>query len=87
MPEVEEGKLIGKVTHYFDKIKVAIIELDGPLNVGDKIRIIGGESTDFDQVVESMEIEHEKIKKGKKGDSVGVETKEKVREGYKVYKI
>ena len=87
MPEVEEGKLIGKVTHYFDKIKVAIIELDGPLNVGDKIRIIGGESTDFDQDVESMEIEHEKIKKGKKGDSVGVETKEKVREGYKVYKI
>lgn len=87
MPEVKEGKLIGKVTHYFDKIKVAIIELDGPLNVGDKIRIIGGESTDFDQTVESMEIEHEKIKKGKKGDSIGVETKEKVREGYKVYKI
>ena len=87
MPEVEEGKLIGKVTHYFDKIKVAIIELEGPLNGGDKIRIIGGESTDFDQTVESMEIEHEKIKKGKKGDSVGVETKEKVREGYKVYKI
>ena len=87
MPEVEEGKLIGKVTHYFDKIKVAIIELDGPLNVGDNIRIIGGESTDFDQTVGSMEIEHEKIKKGKKGDSVGVETKEKVREGYKVYKI
>ena len=87
MPEVKEGKLIGKVTHYFDKIKVAIIELDGPLNVGDKIRIIGGESTDFDQAVESMDIEHEKVKKGKKGDSVGVETKEKVREGYKVYKI
>lgn len=87
MPEVKEGKLIGKVTHYFDKIKVAIIELDGPLNVGDKIRIIGGESTDFDQIVESMEIDHKKIKKAKKGDPIGVETKEKVREGYKVYKI
>lgn len=87
MPEVEEGKLIGEVTHYFDKIGVAIIELAGPLSVGDKIRIIGGEATDFDQVVESMEIEHEKIKKAKKGDSIGVEVKEKVREGYKVYKL
>ena len=87
MPEVEEGKLIGKVTHYFDKIGVAIIELAGPLSVGDKIRIVGGEATDFDQVVESMEIEHEKIKKAKKGDSIGVEVKEKVREGYKVYKL
>jgi len=87
MPEVEEGKLIGKVTHYFDKIGVAIIELAGPLSVGDKIRIVGGEATDFDQTVESMEIEHEKIKKAKKGDPIGVEVKEKVREGYKVYKV
>ena len=87
MPEIEEGKLIGKVTHYFDKIKVAIIELESPLSIGDKIRIIGGESTDFDQIVESMEIEHEKVKKAKKGDAIGVEAKEKVREGYKVYKI
>lgn len=86
MPEVE-GKLIGKVTHYFDKIGVAIIELAGPLSVGDKIRIIGGETTDFDQVVESMEIEHEKINKAKKKDCIGLEVKEKVREGYKVYKI
>jgi len=87
MPEVKEGKLIGKVTHYFDKIKVAIIELEGPLSIGDNIRIIGGESTDFDQTVESMEIDHKKIKKAKKGDPIGVEAKEKVREGYKVYKI
>lgn len=87
MPEVEEGKLVGKVTHYFDKIKVAVIELAGPLKVGDTIRIIGGESTDFEQEVGSMEAEHEKIKQAKKGESVGLEIKEKVREGYKVYKI
>lgn len=88
MPEeVEEGKLIGKVSHYFDKIEVAVIELDAPLSVGDTIRIAGGEATDFTQTVESMEVEHEKIKKAKKGDSVGLEVKEKVREGYKVYKV
>ena len=81
----EEGKLIGEVTHYFDKIGVAVIKLDAPLKVGDNIRISGGESTDFNQEVESMEVEHEKIKKAKKGDEVGLKVKEKVREGYKVY--
>ena len=86
MPEIE-GKLIGKVTHYFDKIKVMVVELVESLKAGDMIRIIGGESTDFEQEVGSMEVEHKKIKQGKKGESVGLEAKEKVREGYKVYKV
>jgi len=85
MPD-KEGKLIGKVTHYFDKIKVMVVELIGSLKKGDMIRIVGGESTDFEQEVGSMEVEHKKIKQGKKGESVGLEAKEKVREGYKVYK-
>jgi len=86
MPEIE-GELIGKVTHYFDKIKVMVVELVGKLKSGDTIRIIGGEKTDFEQKVGSMEDEHKKISEGKKGESVGLEVKEKVREGYKVYKI
>ena len=87
MPEAEEGKLIGKVVHYFDKIGVAVIRLDAPLKVGETIRIAGGEATDFTQEVESMEVEHQKIEQAKKGDEVGLKVKEKVREGYKVYKI
>lgn len=88
MPEViEEGKLIGKVTHYFSKIGVAVIELLDTLKTGDVIRIVGGEETDFTQTVGSMEIEHEKVEEAKKGDSVGLKVEQKVREGYKVYKI
>lgn len=87
MPEAEEGKLIGKVVHYFDKIGVAVIRLDAPLKVGETIRIAGGEATDFTQEVESMEVEHQKIEQAKKGDEVGLKVKEKAREGYKVYKI
>lgn len=83
----EEGKLIGKVIHYFSKIGVAVIKLDSPLSVGDTIRIVGGEATDFNQPVESMEVEHEKIEKAKKGDEVGLKVEQKVREGYKVYKV
>ena len=83
-PLPEEGKLIGKITHYFSKIGVAVIELSDNLKVGDTIRIVGGQ-TDFNQIVESMEIEHEKVKVAVAGDSVGLQVNQKVREGYKVY--
>jgi putative protease len=83
----QEGKLIGRITHYFDNISVAVIDLEDSLSVGDTIRIVGGEKTDFEQTVESMESEHEKVKKAKKKDSVGLEVREKVREGYKVYRV
>lgn len=86
MSDKIEGKLIGKISHYFGNIKVAVIDLSAKLKVGETIRIVGGE-TDFTQEVDSMEMEHEKIKAGKKGDSVGLKAKEKVREGYKVYKV
>ena len=82
----EEGKLIGKVTHYFSKIGVAVIGLSDTLKVGETIRIVGGE-TDFNQVIESMEIEHQKVEIAKAGDSVGLKVSQKVRDGYKVYKL
>ena len=81
------GKLAGKVTHYFSDISVGVIKLSAPLNQGDQIRIIGGESTDFNQEVKSMQLDHENVKKAKKGVSIGLKTKKKVREGYKVYKV
>ena len=82
-----EGKLIGRITHYFSNIEVAVVELVAPLKVGDVIRVIGGQETDFEQKVDSMQIEHEEVKTGKKGDGVGMKIKEKVHDGYKVYKI
>jgi len=83
----EEGKLIGKVTHYFGNIGVAVIELTDNLKVGDNIRISGGEMVDFAQTVDSIEIEREKVQEAKAGDSIGLKIEQKVREGYKVYKL
>lgn len=82
-----EGKFVGKITHYFSNIEVAVIDLVSPLKDGDKIRIVGGEETDFEQEVKSMQIDHKEVKSAKKGDGVGMKVKEKVHEGYKVYKI
>lgn len=86
MPEEIEGQLIGKITHYFGHIGVAVIELSDTLKVGDTIRIVGGE-TDFNQTVDSMEIERQKIQTAKAGDSIGLKVSQKIREGYKVYKL
>lgn len=83
----KEGKLIGEITHYFGKIGVAVIKLKGPLKIGETIRILGGEDTDFEQEVQSMEMDHKKIKTAKAKQSIGLELKDKAREGYKVYKI
>ena len=83
---MKEEKLIGKVIHYFGKVGVAVIKLEDTLKVGDSIRIVGGE-TDLNQIVDSMEIEHQKVNEAKAGQSVGLKVAQKVREGYKVYKL
>lgn len=83
--EEKEGQLIGRVSHYFGNIGVAVIDLSDKLEVGDEIRIVGGE-TDFTQKTESMEVDHKKVEKAKKGESAGLKVEQKVREGYKVYK-
>ena len=78
---------IGKVTHFFSNIGVAVINLSGSLKKGDEIRIVGGENTDFNQAVDSMQVDHKEVKSAKKGDEVGLKVKEKVHEGYSVFKI
>mgnify|MGYP001073919528 FL=1 len=80
-------KLIGRVTHYFNKIGVAVIEItDDELNVGDTIHI-KGHTTDFKQVVNSMQIEHKAVEKVKKGESIGMKVDSVVHEKDQVYKI
>lgn len=81
-----EEKLIGKITHYFDKINVAIIKLSAPLKAGDQIRLKGN-GIDFTQTVSSMQINHESIEAAKKGDEVGLKVDQKIRENDEVYLV
>jgi putative protease len=76
---------IGRITHFFSKISVAVIELKAPLSVGDTI-VIKGPNTDFEQAVESMQIEHESVQRAEKGQSIGLKVAERVRETDTVYK-
>jgi putative protease len=81
-----EEKEVGKVTHYFTKIGVAIVDLTEELKVGDTIHI-KGHTSDFTQKVESMQIEHEQVEKAGKGKAIGLKVNEHAREGDVVYKV
>ncbi len=88
MPEEEakEKKLVGKITHFFTNISVAVIELSDALKAGDTIAIEGA-TTNFEQKVDSMQIHNNPVKEAKAGDAIGVKVKDRVREGDQVYKV
>lgn len=79
--------LIGKVTDYFAKIGVAALVIEkGELSLGDTIHFVG-HTTDYEQKVSSMQIEHQAVDSAKTGDGLGIKVKDRVRHGDKVYKV
>jgi len=82
MPEEK----IGVVKDYFAKISVAGIDITGRLKAGDTIHI-KGHTTDFEQVVESMQVEHEQVEEAKAGDAIGIKVIDRCRGGDTVYKV
>jgi len=83
---MEEEK-VGIVVKYFAKPNVAAIELtDGSLKVGDTVHI-HGHSTDFQQTIDSMQVEHASVTTADKGASIGIKVKDRVREHDVVYVV
>jgi len=81
----EEVEEIGRITHFFSKISVAVVELTASLAVGDTI-VVKGPNTDFEQKVDSMQIEHVNVQRAEAGQSIGLKVAEHVRERDVVYK-
>lgn len=77
---------IGEVFSYYSGIGVAIVKLTGSIKKGDKIQF-KGHTTNFEQVVNSMQINHKKIDSAKKGDDLGLKVDDRVRPGDKIYKV
>jgi translation elongation factor EF-Tu-like GTPase len=82
MPEEK----IGIVKDFFAKINVAGIDITGNLKVGDTIHI-KGHTSDFEQLVDSMQIDREQVPEAKSGDAIGIKVKERCRGGDAVYKV
>lgn len=78
---------IGEITHYYDKIGVAVLALSGDLAVGDKIKLLRGGEELFEQTVSSIQVEHEQKESAKKGDTVGIKVDSEVKEGADVFKV
>lgn len=76
---------IGKIIHYYDKIGVGVVRLDATLKVGDTVHM-KGKATDFEQTVDSMQLEHEAVESGKKGQEIAIKLNERAKEGDIVYK-
>jgi putative protease len=78
---------IGTVSHFYDKLGVAIVELNGTLSVGEKVKFVRGGTDLFEQIVESIQVEHKKLDSANKGDVVGLKTNEPVKEDTEVFKV
>lgn len=79
-------KEIGTITHWFDKIGVAVIKLSDALSVGDRIKVRRGDE-EFEDTVASMQIDHQEVASAKKGDDAAMKLSHKAHEGALVYKI
>lgn len=77
---------VGKISHYYDKIGVAVIDVVKPIKVGDKIKIIGHDK-EFTQDIVSLQMEHMSIEKAKAKVSVGMKVDRPVKDGDEVYKV
>lgn len=79
---------VGEVSHYYDKIAVAVVKMkSGDLKVGDEIKLIGKDGSEFNQKVESMQIEHANIDIAKKGDEFGLKVDQEVKPKTEVVKV
>jgi len=80
-----DGKLVGKVTHYYGKIGVAVVAVNSIMRKGDKIKI--GKTDFFNQSVRSMQLNKERIDVARKGKEIGMRVYKKARTGDRVFKV
>ncbi|KKQ24666.1 MAG: hypothetical protein US40_C0014G0026 [Candidatus Roizmanbacteria bacterium GW2011_GWC2_37_13] len=82
-------KKIGKVSHYYNHLGVAIIEVTAPFAVGDTLKFVrhGDGEELFQQAISSIQEEHKQIENAKKGQSVGVKVDKIVHENVEVFKV
>ncbi len=76
---------IGRVTHYYDKIAVAVVEIiNQPLRVGDRVKF-SGHDKEFNQTIASIQIEHAEVHQLPAGETGAVAVDHPVKEGDVLY--
>ncbi len=80
------GVRVGTVTHFFDHLNVAVLQLNQRICVGDTLHFLG-HATDFKQDVASLQIEHKSVSEGKPGEDVAIKVEQRVRPNDAVFKV
>ncbi len=80
------GVRVGEVTHFYDRLCVAVLKLTEPIHVGDVLHLLG-HHTDFQQPVESLQIEHQSVTEAGPGADVALKVTQKVHPGDAVFKL
>ena len=80
------GKIIGKVTHFYNQIGVVVVVLSGAIELGDQVHFLG-RHTDFQQQIHSMQIDHQSMPAAEKGQEIAIKVEQRVRNHDKVYKL
>ncbi len=81
------GVRVGRVTHYFDRIRVAVLQLERPLAVGDHVQFVKRGYVLFEQDITSMQVNHQSISAAQAGDEVAVRVIEEVSRNTEVYRV
>ncbi len=81
-----DGERVGEVTHFYNRISVAVVKLSQDMHVGDKLHFLGAH-TDFLQEVGSMQIEHEAVDRAKAGTEVAIKVDKRVRRGDSAFRL
>ena len=74
------NKEVGKVSHWYDKIGVAVVTLTGPLKVGDQVKVRRGDQ-EFDADIISLQVDHKDVSSAKTGQEVAIKLPQKAKDG------
>ena len=77
---------IGKVVHYFDKAMVAVVKLSKLVKAGDPLKFVKGDN-EFELKADSIQLNHEPVSKGKKGEEIAIKVPSPTKEGATVFKV
>ncbi|OGG51134.1 hypothetical protein A2763_02195 [Candidatus Kaiserbacteria bacterium RIFCSPHIGHO2_01_FULL_54_36] len=79
-----EEKQVGTVTHWYDKLGVAVVKLSGKLSKGDSIKVKRGDE-EFEDTVASLQIDRTDVASAKKGDDAAIKLSQRAKEGSAVF--
>ena len=79
-------ELVGSITHYFAKPEVGVVKLGAEIKIGDILHF-RGHTTDFQQKITSMQVDHGAVESATAGTEVAIKLKERVRSGDEVYVV